>query len=230
MGLPTTGPITDRGWNMLKLKESLSLYFIMGSVNCSGDPKSVLLDAISTGVTMFQFREKGEGCLQGEEAVQLAKELREICRNNEIPFIVNDNVELAMLIDADGVHIGQEDRPPHQVRKRIGDKILGISAHNPGEARNAIEAGADYLGVGPMFQTTTKTNTRPVSGPAVINQMRREGIHHPLVGIGGITHMNAEQVLEAGADGIAVISEISKSPSPKDAAARLKAIVEKVTK
>ncbi|WP_456271118.1 thiamine phosphate synthase [Bacillus sp. AK031] len=213
---------------MLKLKESLSIYFIMGSVNCSGDPKSVLLDAISNGVTMFQFREKGEGCLQGEKSIRLAKELQAICRDHAVPFIINDDIELALLLDADGVHIGQEDDHPHQVRKRIGDKILGISAHDPEEARSAIEAGADYLGVGPMFQTTTKSNTRPVSGPGVIKQMRTEGIHHPLVGIGGITHRNAAQVLQAGADGIAVISEISNSPSPKDAAARLKAITDNV--
>jgi thiamine-phosphate pyrophosphorylase len=222
--------MTVRSFFMLKLKEALSLYFIMGSVNCSGDPKSVLLEAISEGVTMFQLREKGEKCLQGEEAVKLAKELQAICRNHEVPFIINDNIELALLIDADGVHIGQEDEYPREVRERIGNKILGISAHTPEEARNAIEAGADYLGVGPMFQTTTKTNTRPVRGPAVIKQIRKEGIHHPLVGIGGITHKNAELVLEAGADGIAVISEISKSPSPKSAAARLNSIVERVTK
>jgi thiamine-phosphate pyrophosphorylase len=196
----------------MNLRESLQLYFVMGSYNCDKHPALVLEEALLGGVTMFQFREKGMEGLEGDAKVELAHELQRLCRKHGVPFIVNDDVELALLMNADGVHIGQEDEPIEKVRQKIGNKILGVSSHDVNEARLALDSGADYLGVGPMFPTNTKNNCREVRGPKIIQLIRTNGIDIPLVGIGGIHYSNASQVLEAGADGVAVISAISKHP------------------
>src|SRR3954447_12015816 len=120
---------------MTILRESLHVYFIMGSTNCLKNPVEVLKEAIAGGITFFQFREKGEGALTGVEKYRLAKELQSICSESHIPFIVNDDIELALEINADGAHIGQEDEPVKTVRDRIGEgKILGISVHSTEEA------------------------------------------------------------------------------------------------
>ncbi|MDC3418064.1 thiamine phosphate synthase [Aquibacillus salsiterrae] len=199
------------------LKEKLKLYFVMGSSNCKQDPRYVLREAIEGGVTMYQFREKGDKCITGQIRLGLAKDLQRICKDNGVPFIVNDDVDLAMEIDADGVHIGQEDQPIENVRTIIGEKILGVSAHTMEEANIAVQKGADYLGVGPMYRTTTKSDIREVQGPKVINQMR-SCITIPIVGIGGIDESRVKEVIRNGADGVAVISAISQSTSPRLAA------------
>jgi thiamine-phosphate pyrophosphorylase len=199
----------------------------MGSVNCSKDPAAVLNEAIDGGITMFQFREKGSGALAGQEKWELGKRLRDICRQRGIPFLVNDDVELALELDADGVHIGQEDDPLPKVRERIGRKIIGVSAHDVPEARKAMAEGADYIGVGPMYPTATKSDAREVAGPSMIELMRRSGITLPLVGIGGIDLNNASAVMKAGADGIAVISAISRAASCSAAAKNLSSEVMK---
>ncbi|MGM0750900.1 MAG: thiamine phosphate synthase [Bacillota bacterium] len=196
----------------MNLRRSLQLYFVMGSHNCVKNPAHVLEEALLGGVTMFQFREKGMEGLEGDAKVELAHELQRLCRKHGVPFIVNDDVELALLMNADGVHIGQEDEPIDKVRRKIGNRILGVSSHDVNEARSAVESGADYLGVGPMFPTNTKNDCREVRGPKIIQSIRTNGIDIPLVGIGGIQYNNASQVLEAGADGVAVISAISKHP------------------
>ncbi|PFA62183.1 thiamine phosphate synthase [Bacillus sp. AFS015802] len=196
----------------MNLKKCLKLYFVMGSQNCERSPARVLEEALSGGITMYQFREKGGSCLKGKPMMELALELQHLCQKYSVPFIINDDVELALLLDADGVHIGQEDESVEGVREKIGHKFLGVSAHNVEEARLALESGADYLGVGPMFYTTTKIDCRIVKGPKVIESIRAKGIHLPLVGIGGIHSGNVHEVMEAGADGVAVVSAISKRP------------------
>ncbi|MFZ3589844.1 thiamine phosphate synthase [Bacillus sp. DJP31] len=205
----------------MNIREALRLYFVMGSTNCIQDPVFVLEQAIQGGVTLFQFREKGEGALVGEERVQFAKKLQVVCKIHKVPFIVNDDLELAIKLDADGVHIGQEDGNIDSVRRRIGNKLLGVSCHNLEEARQAIENGADYIGVGPMYPTLSKLDTRDVVGPELIAQLRQASISIPLVGIGGITAENARHVMRAGADGVAIISAISKMESPQVAAKNL---------
>jgi thiamine-phosphate pyrophosphorylase len=187
----------------------LRVYFIMGSNNCTKDPLYVMEEALKGGVTLFQFREKGEGSLRGEEYVTFAKQAQLLCKKHNVPFIVNDDIELALLLDADGVHIGQEDEQVEAVRAKIGNKILGVSAHTLEEARLAIEKGADYLGVGPVFPTNTKSDARAVQGTSIIQQFRGAGLTIPIVGIGGITVENADMVIKAGADGVSVISAIS---------------------
>ncbi|WP_221568496.1 thiamine phosphate synthase [Alkalihalobacillus sp. TS-13] len=202
----------------MNLRELLKLYFIMGSPNCDQDPRDVLRGAIGGGVTLFQFREKGDGALIGDAKREFAMELHEICREEGIPFIVNDDVALALELGADGVHVGQEDESIEVVREKIDSKILGVSAHDVEEAREAVEKGADYIGVGPMFATKTKADAREVRGPEMIERIREAGITLPIVGIGGIQASNASEVTAAGADGVSVISAISQAEDPKRAA------------
>ncbi|WP_246938928.1 thiamine phosphate synthase [Bacillus pinisoli] len=209
----------------MNLRESLQLYFVMGSNNCSVDPVYVLEQAILGGVTCFQFREKGEGSLVGEAKVKLAKKLQTVCQQYHVPFIVNDDIELAVAVGADGVHIGQEDEAIDAVRAKMGNMMIGVSCHNLEEARQAIESGADYIGVGPMYPTKTKLDTRNVVGPALIKSLRDAQLSIPMVGIGGIHEANADAVIQAGADGIAVISAISQQENPKLAAENLKRIL-----
>lgn len=206
----------------MNVKEHLQLYFIMGSNNCVLDPVKTLEQAILGGITFFQFREKGKNALQGEAKLQLARKLKELCSKHHIPFIVNDDLDLAILLEADGIHIGQDDLPIELVREKIGNKIVGLSCHNVEEATEAIRMGADYIGVGPMFETMTKLDAEAVAGPTAIADMRSANLHLPIVGIGGITKENASSVMQAGADGIAVISSISKQNSPMLAARQLR--------
>ncbi len=196
------------------------MYFIAGSTNCLKEPVEVLEEAILGGITIFQYREKGEGCLYDSEKLELGKRLRNICRENGIPFIVNDEIELALELDADGVHIGQEDEEAFQVREKIGDKILGVSVHSREEAEKAIRAGADYFGIGPIFPTATKKDAREVQGTAMIEKLKDFGI--PMVGIGGINGDNADNVTNAGADGVSVITAISHAEDVRAAAAGLR--------
>ncbi|GER66550.1 thiamine-phosphate synthase [Weizmannia acidilactici] len=204
------------------LRAALKLYFIMGSPNCQSRPQQVLEDAINGGVTLFQFREKGKGALKGDEKKALGEELQWICKNHGIPFIVNDDIDLALELDTDGVHIGQEDEPLESVREKIGNKIIGVSAHTVEEARQAVNGGADYLGVGPIFPTKSKEDAKAAQGTSVITDMRKNGIRLPIVGIGGIGRGNAKSVIEAGADGISVISAIAGAGDAAIAAAALK--------
>lgn len=204
-----------------QIRQLLKVYFIMGSTNCVKNPLEVVREAISGGITLFQFREKGHGALVGDEKLEFVKKIQAICKEHEVPFIVNDDIDLALAIDADGVHIGQEDENANAVRKKIGKKILGVSAHNIEEAQKAIEAGADYLGVGPMYPTSTKTDVRAVQGPTIIQQLRNHGFEIPIVGIGGITANNAASVMAAGADGVSVITAISKANSVVEATKEL---------
>ena len=135
---------------------------------------------------------------------------------------MNDDIDLALALNADGVHIGQEDETVTRVRERIGNKILGVSVHNLEEAAVAKQAGADYFGVGPIFPTKSKADAKEIQGVKVIQELRSNGIKTPIVGIGGITSENASYVIQAGADGVSVISAISQSENPEFAAEQLK--------
>ncbi|MCZ2737391.1 thiamine phosphate synthase [Bacillus safensis] len=209
-----------------QIKQQLSVYFIMGTANSTRQPLDVVKEAIQGGITMFQFREKGEKALQGEEKKQLARQIQALCQEANVPFIVNDDVQLAIDLDADGVHVGQEDANAQEVRQRIGNKILGVSTHNLDEVKQAIKDGADYVGMGPVYPTETKKDTRSVQGVSLITEVRRHGLQIPIVGIGGITYDNAAPVIQAGADGVSIISAISQSADPKKAAEKLKSLVE----
>ncbi|WP_026694253.1 thiamine phosphate synthase [Peribacillus kribbensis] len=208
-----------------EIRKLLKVYFIMGSTNCFKDPKEVLEEAIKGGITLFQFREKGTGALQGEEKLTLAKELQAICKENSIPFIINDDLDLALTLDADGIHIGQDDGDIVETRKLIGDdKILGVSVHSEEEAVLAKLSGADYFGIGPVFPTSTKEDAKPARGSVLIEELLKREIHVPIVGIGGITPANAGTVMASGADGVSVITAISHADSPLQTARELKSI------
>ncbi|WP_416828958.1 thiamine phosphate synthase [Ectobacillus polymachus] len=209
------------------LRNMLRVYFIAGSTNCKHDVVEVVEEAIRGGITLFQFREKGKDAAVGQEKMQLAKRIQALCKENHIPFIVNDDVDLALAIDADGVHIGQKDEDAKHVRKRIGDKILGVSVHSLDDAHLAIANGADYFGVGPIFPTQSKDDAEPVRGTEVIEIIRKNGLDTPIVGIGGIHAGNADEVMAAGADGVSVISAISLADSSYEAAKQLAEAVKK---
>ncbi|WP_054949735.1 thiamine phosphate synthase [Numidum massiliense] len=205
-------------------KDDLQLYFILGSEQCpTTSPLDVLQQAIRGGVTCFQFREKNTA-YSVRDTLTLGKALRAECRRAGIPFIVNDDVELALLLNADGVHVGQSDTPAKEARKRIGDKMsLGVSAHTVAEAERAITDGADYLGVGPVFPTKTKQDAKepltPVGLERFIAQLPRSV---PIVAIGGITAANASEVIRTGVCGVSVISAIAAQADPERAAATLR--------
>lgn len=193
-----------------QLRDLLKVYFIMGSVNCLKSPAKVLKEAVAGGITMFQFREKGTGALTAQVRFNLGRRLQKICHANGVPFIVNDDIDLAIALDADGIHVGQDDTPVLAIRQLLGeDKIVGVSAHSLAEAQQAIADGADYLGIGPIYPTSSKEDAQAVRGTSVIEEIRNSGITIPLVGIGGITVHNAAPVFAAGADGISVISAIA---------------------
>lgn len=205
------------------VRRQLQMYLVLGSGNCLAEPAWVVQEALAGGTTMVQFREKGRAALTGAPRIELARRLQDQCRRAGVPFIMNDDVELALELDADGVHIGQDDESADSVRERIGNRILGVSAHTIEEARRAILHGADYLGVGPIYPTISKDDANAVQGPAILHKLRKAGIDVPIVGIGGITMDRVEEVVRAGADGVAVISAVTQ-------AKRIRAAVEELKK
>ena len=173
--------------------------------------------AIDGGVAVVQFRSKLH---PAAEVVPLGEELKRLCNEAGIPFIVNDDPVLAHQLDADGVHLGQEDGNPAAARELLGaGKIIGISTHSLEEARCAEAAGADYIGFGAMYPSTSK-NVTYLPGPDTLAEIRPK-IGLPVVAIGGITRDNAANVIDSGADAVAVISAVLGHPDPALAAAEL---------
>lgn len=173
--------------------------------------------ALQNGVTCVQLREK-----ELDEAAFLAeaKELCALCRRYGVPFIVNDNVDIAIACGADGVHVGQEDMVAADVRCRVGsDMIVGVSAHTVEEARQAVRSGADYLGVGAVFSTSTKSNVTTM--PYATLQAICGAVDVPIVAIGGISAQNIALLSGSGVDGVAVVSAIFAAQDPGKAAAEL---------
>ncbi|WP_412976410.1 thiamine phosphate synthase [Ornithinibacillus sp. 179-J 7C1 HS] len=196
-------------------KQLLRKYFIMGSQNCSKDPVRILEEALEAGITAFQFREKGIGSLQGKEKVELGKKLREVCKRYQTPFILNDDIELADILEVDGLHVGQDDQPVEKIRKAYPDLMIGLSISNQEELQRSPIHLVDYIGAGPIFPTTTKTDAKKAVGVKWIQTLRNQYPHLPIVGIGGIQIDNANSVMEAGADGVAVISAITEATDIK---------------
>ncbi len=199
--------ITDRSW----LKEGQTL-------------AEVVEEVLDNGATFLQIREKQ---LDGEAVASEGRELLEICRRRHVPCIVNDSVEAALACDADGVHVGQDDLAGRDVRALLGpDKILGITAHNVEEARAAEAAGADYIGVGAVFPTSTKKNTQPLT----MERLRAivAAVNIPVVAIGGISADNVEQLAGSGVDGVAVVSALFGAENPGAATADMLRRVRKV--
>ncbi len=201
-----------------------SLYLITDSTLARGrSHREVIEAALRGGATMVQYREKNATTRQ---MIDEALGLRDLCRARGVPFIVNDRVDVALAVDADGVHVGQDDMPASLARKLIGrGKIVGVSAENVEQARAAIADGADYLGVGAIFATATKPDAGEPIGIAGLMQIARVSTI-PIVGIAGINASNAASVIRAGAAGVAVISAIVSADDVERAARELRQIVD----
>jgi thiamine-phosphate pyrophosphorylase len=174
-------------------------------------------EAIKGGVTLVQIREKNLSTL---EFFQLALGIKEIAKKHSVPFIVNDRVDIALAVDADGVHIGQEDIPLTVARKLLGPtKIIGVSVSTLKQALAAQHEGADYLGIGAVFPTTTKNDADHVSLKD-LQEIKAE-VTVPVVAIGGINKNNIHNVMATGVDGAAVVSAIIACSDPYEAAVHL---------
>ena len=169
-------------------------------------------EALEAGITFLQLREKH---LSEEEFLREAVEIKRLTDQYQIPFVINDNIEIAQKAGADGVHVGQDDMPVEEVRKILGeDKIIGVSAHNVEEAVRAEQGGANYLGVGAVHTTATKENTSAVS----MEEMKKicQTVSIPVVAIGGIKKNNMNVLSGTGVDGIAVVSAIFAAKNIKE--------------
>lgn len=199
------------------------LYLVTDSKLSRGRSHLQVVEAgLRGGVTVVQYREKDAGTRQ---MVDEALELRDLCRARGVAFIVNDRVDVALAVDADGVHVGQDDMPASRARALIGpEKTLGVSVENVEQALAAIRDGADYLGAGAIFATASKTDVGEPIGIAHLADIARISTV-PVVGIGGIGATNALAVIRAGASGIAVISAIVSADDVEQAARQLRRIV-----
>ena len=187
------------------LRDDLKMYLITDSDILKGrDFYKCIEDAIKSGVTMVQLREKNT---DGKEFLEKAIKLRELTNKYNVTFVINDRIDIAMLVDADGVHIGQSDIDAVSARKLLGDnKIIGVSARNLQEAKIAKENGADYLGIGAMFSTSTKSDAKLVSFNT-LEEIIKE-VNLPFVLIGGITLDNVKKLKHFKPDGYALVSGI----------------------
>lgn len=187
-------------------KKAMRLYAVTDQRWLSpGERLEDYLEAVlKAGVTCVQLREKD--CTR-EERLLLAQRIKPLCAAFHVPFLINDDIETAKAADADGVHVGQNDASISEARKLLGpDKIIGASAHNAEEARRAAAQGADYLGVGAVFGSSTKLDASYLS-PSTLREMRRS-VDLPIVAIGGITEANLLELSGSGADGVAVVSAL----------------------
>lgn len=193
--------VTDRMW----LKEGQTL-------------TEVAEDVLKNGATFLQIREKD---LDETHFETESEELKTLCARYHVPFVVNDSVEIALQCGADGVHVGQSDIQGRDIRALIGpDKILGISAGTVEQAVAAEKAGADYIGVGAVFPTSTKKDAKPME-PALLRSISRS-VSIPVVAIGGINAGNLMQLSGSGVDGVAVVSAIFGAEDPGKATAQLR--------
>jgi thiamine-phosphate pyrophosphorylase len=178
--------------------------------------------AIAGGVTMVQVREKE---VSSREFYDLALELRAVTRARGIPLVINDRLDIALAVSADGLHIGQSDLPLKAARKLAGGLFIGVSVSSPGEALMAEREGADYLGVGAVFPTASKADAGDAIGLETLRAVCR-AVSVPVIGIGGIGIKNAAAVMETGAAGAAVISAILSQPDITKAACALRRCLE----
>ena len=188
-----------------KSKIDYSIYLLTDDACLLGRPSLECVEqALRAGVTLLQYRSKYK---DGGAMYQEALALKELCDRYDVPLIINDRVDVALAVGAAGVHVGQDDLPCSVVRQLVGpDFVIGVSAHNPEEARKAAADGADYLGCGAVFGTGTKAGVAKLGLERLQNI--RQAVTLPMVGIGGVKADNYAEVLATGADGAAIISGI----------------------
>ncbi len=204
-------------------KKDLLLYAVTDRHWLNGrELADVVKESLDGGVTMLQLREK---TLEEDKFLEEAKLLQTLCRERKIPFIINDNVDIAVAMDADGVHVGQSDMEALDVRAKVGpDKIVGVSAQTVEQALLAEKHGADYLGVGAVFPTGSKDDADDVSYKTL--KAICEAVSIPVVAIGGISQENVSRLAGSGICGVAVISAIYAAKNIRAAASKLKRATE----
>ena len=197
-----------------------SLYLVTDRTLSRGRTSEEIVGAaVRGGVTCVQLREKH---CSTRDFIREARSLQPLLQHHKIPLIINDRLDVALAIGADGVHLGQSDMHIGDARRLVGEKmIIGISAENLNDAIVAEQEGADYIGISPVFATDTKVDTAAPLGLEGISWIRR-AVNLPLVGIGGINAGNVREIICAGADGVAVVSAIVSADCPQTAASELK--------
>lgn len=205
---------------------NLETYLVTGETLSAGRSTVEIVEAaIAGGIDVVQLREKQ---MPARDRYELGQELRDLTRETDVTLVVNDRVDIAAAIDADGVHLGDDDLPISVAREQLGDDaVVGRSVSTPAAAREAEAAGADYLGVGAVYATSSK-DTDPEQSEIGLDRLRAidDAVDIPFVGIGGITVDNADDVAASGADGVAVISAITKADDPAAATSELNEAVE----
>ena len=205
------------------MKEKLKLYLVTDRDLSLGRPlEEIVSEAVAGGVTMVQLREKDAAT---GEFVELGRRLMSLLKPLGVSLIINDRVDVALAVDADGVHIGQSDMSYADARRLLGpEKIIGLSVENFEDLESANKLDVDYIGISPVYGTPTKTDTAEPFGLEGLKEAVRLSLH-PTVAIGGMNVATAGEVIAAGADGIAVVSAICSAASARDAAAELATII-----
>lgn len=196
--------MSQKNFNKKALLRELDFYLVTDSGLSKKGTLSDVKTAVEAGCKIIQYREKDKST---KEMVCEASEIRNICGDKAI-FLVNDRIDVALAVDADGVHIGQDDMPIELAKKLLSaDKIIGLSVHDREEAIEAEKSGADYVGLGPIFDTATKKNAGKGISPAKIAEVK-SAIKIPIVAIGGINKENCESIIQGGADSLVAISAV----------------------
>lgn len=181
----------------------------------------VVSEMIKAGIKIIQYREKDKTM---KEKYEECMAIRKVTRKAGVKFIVNDDIDLAIIVDADGIHIGQDDMPVHEARKLLGDRIIGLSTHSKEQAIAAVEAGVDYIGVGPIYRTFTKDNVCDPVGEEYLEFVIKN-IDIPYVAIGGIKEHNLQKIVDMGAKRVAIVTDIVESQDIAEKAERVNKII-----
>lgn len=211
----------------MKAQPDYSIYLVTDEGCLQG---RALLDcvreALEGGVTLVQYRAK---TASSAEMYAEALQLKALCDSFNVPLIINDRLDISMAVGAAGVHLGQDDLPCAAARKLLGeDYLIGVSAHNPAEAAEALQSGADYLGCGAVFGTATKADVKKLGTDGLAAICREKGL--PVVGIGGVTADNYREVRAAGADGAAIVSGILAQPDIRTTVRAIARVSQEFTK
>lgn len=205
---------------MTRIRPDLSLYLVLGAADTGPRPfEEVVLSAIAGGVTLVQLREK---TISTRAQLDHARRLKALLAPRGVPLIVNDRIDVALAVGADGVHLGEDDMPPAEARRLLGEGMLiGLSVGDEAEAELAAPDLVDYVGIGPAFATGSKADAGEAIGPDGVAALRRK-VGLPAVAIGGIQAGNVGELRETGVDGVAVVSAICRADDPRHAAAALR--------
>lgn len=207
--------------------EMLQVYLIAGTQDVHGDVTDYLARvtaSLQAGVTAFQFRDKAGSTLTAAQRLALAQQCRDLATQYQVPFIIDDDYDMALRVHADGVHVGQKDRRVDEVLAAVGDDMfVGYSCNTLAEVAHANQLPVAYVGSGPVFPTNSKDDADPVMGFDYLHELVT-ACHHPIVAVGGITPTNAGNVIKTGVAGISGISMIMQSPDVTRTVQELKAL------